>query len=70
MNPAAALLILNIACADPALTFREFFARTVMGPFPGVPGEQYHIVYDRLANLAGDYAEYRAARAATCGAGK
>ncbi len=70
MNAAAALMILNISCADPVLTFREFYARVHIGPFPGFNGEQLPTVYDRMANTAGDYVEYRAARAATCGAGK
>lgn len=70
MNPVAALLILNMTCADPVLTFREFYSRTTIMPFPGMQGEEYHIVYERLANLAGDYVEYRAVRAATCGPAK
>ena len=70
MNAVVALMILNISCADPALTFREFYARVHIGPYPGFHGERMDTVYDRLANTAGDYVEYRAMRAATCGAVK
>ena len=71
MNPAAvALLIASISCSDPALSFREFYAKL----YPGMPashwmGRNYEdtsTVIIRELDAVADFADYRVARMEKC----
>lgn len=74
MNPQVALMILSLSCGDPALSFRDFYARYFhpggTSSWAGFTGERTDTVMKRVADATGDYVEYRTARAETCGASK
>lgn len=74
MKAEVALLIMNLSCADPQMTLREFYSRYFVPPTTdtgsfrwGYRGMSMDSVYQLQLDGIGDYAEYRIARAETCG---
>jgi hypothetical protein len=67
MNPAVTLLIASLSCQDPALTFREFYAKIVVAPpMLGSSGEIIANAVRREMDAAADFLDYRAARMEKC----
>ncbi len=71
MKAEVVLLIMNLSCSDPQMSFREFFVRFYLPPGAsfrwGVTGELINGVVERQVDAGGDYVEYRVARAEKCG---
>jgi hypothetical protein len=71
MNPAVALLIASLSCQDPALSFREFYAKINPGlgtaeHWMGRNYEDTTTVIVRELDAAADFLDYRAARMEKC----
>jgi len=66
MNPAVALMIMSLSCQDPALTFREFYAKINGAPMLGASGELIVNAVRREMDAAADFLDYRAGRMEKC----
>lgn len=62
----AALLV----CSEPRLSFHDFYEKVYFGRFPGVAGEQMHIVNERAAEAVGLYGVYSVRYTTQCEASK
>ncbi len=66
MNPAVALLIMSLSCQDPALSFREFYAKINGAPMLGADGEIIATAVRREMDAAADFLDYRVGRMERC----
>lgn len=66
INPAVALLIMTLSCHDPALNFREFYAKIAGAPMLGANGEIISTAVRREMDAAADFLDYRAGRMEKC----
>lgn len=72
---ALAAIIATISCADPPLTFRNFYASYYVSTGPGQSwmgfrSEAISSVVERVMESTADFADYRAAYADKCGRGR
>jgi hypothetical protein len=67
MSPAVvALLVSSLLCQQPAMNFREFYAKLNAMPMLGANGEIVSDAVRREMNAAADFLDYRAARMEKC----
>ncbi len=66
MNPAVAIMLMSLSCQDPALTFREFYAKFNGAPMLGASGEMITMAVRREMDAAADFLDYRAGRMEKC----
>ena len=70
MSPAVALFLMALSCQDPAMNFREFFAKFYSAGgsihWSGIVGETQQTVVIRQIDAAADFLDYRVARMEKC----
>lgn len=67
MSSEVAMMLFTLVCSDPVPTFRQFYERW-HGTFPGYPGEQIHLVQERVVTAGAHYIEYTVERRRKCDA--
>lgn len=70
MNFLVALLIGSLSCAEPALSFRDFYTKYyapgTKEHWQGYNGESMQSIFVRQSEASADFLEYRVARMEKC----